>query len=112
GRADDVIWYRGVNVYPAAIEQVVRGFRELADEFQVVLRGTVERPELVVRVEWATATVPEGFEGAVASKLREALGVGVRVELVEPGGLPRTEYKARRVMDLREGREHAGSSPR
>ncbi|MDR5709866.1 MAG: AMP-binding protein, partial [Armatimonadota bacterium] len=112
GRADDVIWYRGVNVYPAAVEQVVRGFRELADEFQVVLRGTVERPELVVRVERAMAAVPEGFENAVASKLREALGVGVRVELVEPGGLPRTEYKARRVVDLREGREHAGSNPR
>ena len=111
GRADEMIWYRGVNVYPAAIEQVVRAFRELSDEFQVVLRGTVERPELVIRVEKVTAAVPDGLEGAVASRLREALGVGVQVELLEPGTLPRTEYKARRVVDLREGREHAGSNP-
>jgi phenylacetate-CoA ligase len=100
-----------VNVYPAAIEQVVRAFRELSDEFQVVLRGTVERPELVIRVEKVTAAVPDGLEGAVASRLREALGVGVQVEMLEPGTLPRTEYKARRVVDLREGREHAGSNP-
>ncbi|MDR7416166.1 MAG: phenylacetate--CoA ligase family protein, partial [Armatimonadota bacterium] len=112
GRADEMIWYRGVNVYPAAVEQVVRGFRELSDEFQVVLRGTVERPELVIRVEKVSPVIPDGFERAVASRLREALGVGAQVELLEPGTLPRTEYKARRVVDLREGREHAGSSPR
>jgi phenylacetate-CoA ligase len=101
GRADETIWYRGVNVYPAAIEQVVRAFRELSDNYRIVLRGTFERPELVVQVEPATDEPPEGLRERLEARLREALGVRAAVEILRPGTLPPAEYKVRRVSDER-----------
>ena len=102
GRADEMIWYRGVNVYPSAVEQAVRSIPELADEFQIVLRGTIERPELVIRVEPRTDNqADERLVTRAEEKLRETLGVRARVELCTPGSLPRTDYKARRVVDER-----------
>ncbi len=104
GRADDMIWYKGVNIYPSAVERVVRGLPELADEFQIVLRGTWERPELVVRVEPLQDKVAyDRLVPLVEEKLRAALGVTTKVELCTPGTLPRSDYKARRVLDQRIG---------
>ncbi|MCS7172736.1 MAG: AMP-binding protein, partial [Armatimonadetes bacterium] len=101
GRADDVIWYRGVNVYPAAIEQVVRGFSVLSDNYRIVVRGTFERPQLLVQVEQAREEDPVKLREQLESRLREALGVRPEVEILSPGSLPTGDYKVRRVQDER-----------
>ena len=102
GRSDDMIPYKGINIYPSAVERVVRSLPELADEFQLVLRGTWERPELAVRIEPLPGRElnPPVLQ-RVAEQLRGALGVTVHVEPCPPGSLPRTDYKARRVVDER-----------
>ncbi len=104
GRVDDMLLVRGTNVYPRAIEAIVREYPAV-DEFQIYLwtRDGI-RDEIAVRCE-----VREGFEdqwNAVAQRLQGDLshnieGLGIKVERAEAGSLPRFELKAKRVLDER-----------
>ena len=97
-----MIKYRGVNIYPAAVEKVVHGIPEITDEFQIVLQGTVPRPELCIRVEPRGNVSPdERLVSTLEERFREVLGVRTRVEFVPPGTIPRSDFKARRVVDER-----------
>ena len=93
GRLDDMLIVRGVNVFPAAIEGIVRRFPAI-DEFQIeVFRaGELEEIRVVVELE----------DAAGASRVQEALraGLGIRLEVatVPLHSLPRYELKARRVV--------------
>jgi phenylacetate-CoA ligase len=89
---------RGVNVYPVGIESVVRRLPEVVEFRSIVARqGSMRSLRLEIEV------APE-FEdsSAVASRvayhLREALGLSVNVQVVEPGTLPRFEMKANRFV--------------
>ena len=97
-RADDMVNVRGVNVYPAAIEAVVRGFREIV-EFRSTVSRSHEMRSLSVEIEPAPGVEgPPALAAAVSKRLREALGLNVPVRAVEPGTLPRFEMKARRFV--------------
>ena len=99
GRTDDVYIVRGVNVYPTAIENLVRRFPEVR-EFAVDLYRRHELDELEIRVELkAEDTAAVG--GAIANEIQHGLGLRVRVEPVPLGTLPRFELKARRFTDHR-----------
>jgi phenylacetate-CoA ligase len=95
GRVDDMLIVRGVNIYPAGIEDVLRGIAGVA-EFRITLRTAGALDEIELAVECADAVVPQ-----VESALRQALGLRVPVQAVAAGSLPRFELKARRVVDLR-----------
>jgi phenylacetate-CoA ligase len=89
---------RGVNVYPAAIESVVRSFAEVVE-----FRSTVSRPgamrSLTLDVE--VSGPPEHGQtiaARVSHQLKEALGLTVPVHLVQAGSLPRFDMKARRFV--------------
>jgi phenylacetate-CoA ligase len=106
GRYDDMLVIKGVNVYPSAIEDALRGISGFGGEFRVIAsrQATVDR--LIVRVEHAAALgADDAISRAgdeVAEHLRRRIGVGAVVELVGPGTLERTEFKARRVIDDRD----------
>ena len=97
-RADDMINIRGVNVYPAGIEAVIRGFEDVA-EFRSIVTRVHGMRSLRVELE---VTPGRGDEEVVAHRvaagLREALGMTVAVHVVPAGTLPRFEMKARRFM--------------
>jgi phenylacetate-CoA ligase len=104
GRVDDMKLVRGTNVYPRAVEAIVREYREI-DEFQIHLY-TVEgiRDEIEVLVE-----IPDRSANAdrIKSELSAALaeaheGLRFEVRQAEDGSLPRFELKAKRVLDDRE----------
>jgi phenylacetate-CoA ligase len=97
-RADDMINIRGVNVYPASIESVVRGFAEVV-EFQSTVSRHGAMRALHLDIELA-ATVADGAGVAarVSHHLREALGLTVPVRVAATGSLPRFEMKARRFV--------------
>jgi phenylacetate-CoA ligase len=95
GRVDDMLIVRGVNIYPAGIEDVLRGIAGVA-EFRITLRTAGALDEIALEVECADAVAPQ-----VESALRQALGLRVPVQAVAAGALPRFELKARRVVDLR-----------
>jgi len=98
GRADDMINVRGVNVYPAAIEAVIRRFDEVAEFRTVVSRGGAMRA-IRVEVDLVSDIVDrEARAAAIASALREVLGLTVHVDVVGTGSLPRFEMKASRFI--------------
>ena len=93
GRLDDMLIVRGVNVFPSAIEGIVRRFPAV-DEFQIeVFRdGELDEVRVLLEVEDASATV------AVREAFRADLGIRLEVAAVPPRTLPRFELKARRVV--------------
>ena len=94
GRADDLMIVRGVNVYPSAIEAIVRELGGM--EFRMVRTRVEAMEELTVEVEGDAA-----FAEDLAERLRERLGLRLPTRAVAPGSLPRFELKARRVVDQR-----------
>jgi phenylacetate-CoA ligase len=101
GRTDDMLIVRGVNVFPSAIREVVSGFAP-AVSGHILVRpstpGVKQDPPLPVTVELARdAGGDDGLATAIRERLREALVVQTRVELVPWGSLGRSEYKSKLV---------------
>ena len=97
-RTDDMVNIRGVNVYPSAIESIVRRFSEVV-EFRSTVSQAGAMRSLSLEIELAQA-VPDGraMVTKVSRDLREALGMTVPVQIAAPGTLPRFEMKARRFV--------------
>ncbi len=111
GRIDDMLIIRGANIYPSAIEDTLRTIDGFGSEFQVIISREKTMDELVIRAEYShefarRATVTPGIleklHERMATRLKSILGVGPVVSLEPPGTLPRTEFKARRVIDNRQ----------
>lgn len=115
GRLDDMLVVRGANIFPSAIETALRTLDELGPEFQIRVRRPGALDEITVHTELAhhtsaalTSLPPEAAEAErlalverAESALRLAVNIKVPVELLEPGTLPETTFKARRVVDER-----------
>ena len=97
-RADDMVNIRGVNVYPTAIESIVRGFSEIV-EFRstVAYSGAMRTLSMEIEVDPSVAD-PSDIPAKLSLQLREAIGLTVPVRIIEPGSLPRFEMKARRFV--------------
>lgn len=108
GRIDDMFQIRGENIYPSAIEDVLGALAGYGGEHRVVITRTGAMDELLVRVEVDAATHGAGdqalaqFGRTTADRLGRALGVRANVEVCVPGTFPRTDFKARRVIDDRD----------
>ena len=96
-RADDMVNVRGVNVYPTAIESVLRTFDDVI-EYRSMVRSTASLRSLSVEIEVAASASAPSTAARVAAELREALGLAVPVTTVETGTLPRFDMKARRFV--------------
>jgi phenylacetate-CoA ligase len=97
GRLDDMLIIRGVNVFPSAIEGIVRRFAAI-DEFQIEVFRDGELDEARVLIEVAAAAGARPLRDAVQEALRASLGLRLEVACVAPSTLPRWELKARRVV--------------
>ena len=101
GRTDDMLIVRGVNVFPAAIREVVTGLAPRVSG-QILVRpqapGVKQRPPLPVSVELARgADADSALADAIRDRLRSVLVVDTRVELVPWGSLQRSDYKSKLV---------------
>ena len=98
GRTDDMLIVRGVNVFPSAIREVVSAFLPRVSGNILVtpaVPGARQDPPLPVAVELAAgADGDPGLAGAIAERVRAALVVQARIELVPWGSLQRSEYKS------------------
>jgi phenylacetate-CoA ligase len=100
GRVDDMVVIRGVNVFPSAIENVLREFPEI-EEFRVEVYDNETTRELKLSLEPASNSItPQGLGDKVVQRVRECIGVRPRVEVVAPGTLPRFELKAKRFFKV------------
>jgi phenylacetate-CoA ligase len=95
GRTDDMLIIRGVNIFPSAVEQIVRSFPEVL-EFRMIVRKVDEMDQLGVEVEDKLES-----PGRIAEELQLRLGLKVDVHLVSLGTLPRFEGKGMRMVDER-----------
>jgi phenylacetate-CoA ligase len=100
GRIDDMLIIRGNNVFPSAVEDIIRGFDEIA-EFRIQVDEQGPMLDLYVLVEATPEAEPSELPSRVAAAIRDRLHFTARVGLVEPGTLPRFEMKAQRVQRLR-----------
>ncbi len=110
GRVDDMKIVRGTNVYPRAIEAIVREFPEVV-EFQSVITHEGTRDEITLRVE-CKPDWPVGEWDTLSDALHRRLalaheGLNFRIERAGEGELPRFELKAKRTVDQRETLTHA-----
>ena len=97
-RIDDMVCISGVNVYPAAIEAVLRAIDEVV-EYRATIASDGALRALSLDVELSpAASDPEAACDRIGARLRQALGLTVPVTAVEPGTLPRFEMKARRCV--------------
>ncbi|MAS95206.1 MAG: phenylacetate--CoA ligase [Verrucomicrobiales bacterium] len=94
GRVDEMVVIRGVNVYPTAVEKIIRGFPEV-EEFQVIQTTRQSMAELEIGVEAGPSASPDLAE-RVAKELADAFTLRIPVRLVERGSLPRFEFKSKR----------------
>ena len=105
GRVDDMKIIRGTNVYPRAIEAIVREFT-VVDEFQTVITREGVRDEITLRIELKADAGDEPWEGladALHRRLSQAHeGLNFRIERAGAGELPRFELKAKRTIDKRD----------
>jgi phenylacetate-CoA ligase len=102
GRADDLINLRGIKMFPAEIEEVVRAIPETGDEFEIVLATSRDGLDVMsVRIEHPDHAAPEALRRRLQEDIRARCEVRVDTEILAPGTLPKTEFKAKRVKDLR-----------
>jgi len=103
GRSDDMLIIKGVNLFPTAVEDIVRAFPGLTSEYVLVIDDSLKDPKtgfltgVKLRVEPASDAGPELAE-RLGKRLREKLQVRFQVEVVPAGTLPRTVHKAKRVV--------------
>jgi phenylacetate-CoA ligase len=102
GRADDMLIVRGVNLFPTAVEDIVRAFPGTTTEYALVIDAHKMNAQgyldgVTLRVE-STDDAPPDLADALAARLRERLQVRFEIEVLPAGTLPRTVHKAKRVL--------------
>ena len=108
GRTDDMLIIRGVNVFPSQIENALLEIGETEPHYMLVVDRQQQLDELEVWVEVSEELFSdevrkmEHLENRIRQKIESTLGIGVRVKLVEPKTIPRSEGKAKRVVDRRD----------
>jgi len=103
GRADDMFVVRGENVNPSAIEDAIRGIPGCGDEFRIVITREKTMDELVLQVEHTPEVSPQQVP-EIQRKLEIELktrGLRTIIQMMTPGSLERTQFKARRIIDKR-----------
>ena len=109
GRSDDMLIIRGVNVFPSQVEEVLLsiGGGEITPNYFITVDRVDNNDTFDLDVEMSEAFFSDdvksiaAVEKQIAEKLRSALGLGVKVHLVNPKTIARSEGKAKRVLDKR-----------
>jgi len=97
GRTDDMVVVRGVNIFPSAVENLMRRHPEV-DEFRVTITRSGEMAEVVIEIECRDGTDGRDVGRAVLTTVESSLGLRPEVTTVPRGTLPRFELKARRFF--------------
>jgi phenylacetate-CoA ligase len=105
GRSDDMIIFRGVNVYPGQVAAVLQEFPALGSEYHILLTREHGRDSMVLQTERAKTSASRDADAnlaqSVARKLQSQVLISATVEIAEYGSLPRSFGKSRRVTDNR-----------
>ncbi|MBI3666560.1 MAG: AMP-binding protein [Acidobacteria bacterium] len=101
GRADDMLIVRGVNLYPSAVDHVIRSLPEIV-EYEVEIRRVNGSDDLRIRIETVEEQHFERTRRLLLEAFQAQFNLRVQVEKAAPGSLPRYELKARRYRRISE----------
>ena len=107
GRTDDMLVIRGVNVFPSQIESVLVGADGVAPHYMLVVDRVNSSDTLEVQVELTedmfgdTVSHIENVRKYITDQIKSVVGIASKVKLVAPKSIPRSEGKAKRVIDKR-----------
>ena len=104
GRSDDMLIIRGVNVFPTQIEEQILSIPELSPHYFIELRKEGHLDAIEVNVELSARAKPEradDAEQALRHRIKSYIGVSASIRVHPNGGIPRSEGKAKRVVDNR-----------
>ncbi len=108
GRTDDMLIIRGVNVFPSQVESVLLEFGETEPHYLLVVDRKGDLDDLEIWVELSEKMFSdevkrlETLESRIRHKILSVLNINVKIKFVEPQAIPRSEGKAKRVMDRRD----------
>ena len=108
GRTDDMLIIRGVNVFPSQVESVLLEFGEAAPHYLLVVdrKSNLDRLEIWMEVSGRFFSDQvrhlEELESRLRERIESVLGISAAIRLVEPNTIPRSEGKAKRIVDRRE----------
>lgn len=106
-RSDDMLIIHGVNVFPSQIEACLMKVPEVAPHYQIVLSSTSTMDLFEIQVEVASVSLANDIDASesirkrVALAIKEIVGLSPKIYIVEPGALPRSQGKIKRVIDNR-----------
>ncbi len=109
GRTDDMLIIRGVNVFPSQIEDVMKTFDEMSSWYEIELtrKGSLDLVTLKAEVnpdfDFDQMSNIQRLQKEIKAAMKSALSIGLEIKIVEPKSIPRSEGKAKRIVDLREG---------
>jgi phenylacetate-CoA ligase len=107
GRTDDMLIIRGINVFPSQVESVLMNILEVGDHWEIIVDRKGPLDMMTVRVELTDTGFSDKIgdlmklKKKVSKELRGVLNIAAEVDLVEPGTIPRSMGKAKRVTDNR-----------
>lgn len=108
GRTDDMIVVRGINVFPSQVESVLMRLPEVGDHYQIIVDRKGALDVMTVEVEVTEQVFSDKIADLmtlskrVSKELKNVLNITAEVDLVEPGSIPRSMGKAKRVIDKRQ----------
>ena len=107
GRTDDMLIIRGVNVFPSQVETAILGFEGIAPRYMLIVDRKNNLDTLEVQVEVLPELIIdevrklEDLQRRVGKAIEQTIGLSVKLRIMEPGSIERSEGKSRRVVDNR-----------
>ncbi|MBU5448991.1 phenylacetate--CoA ligase family protein [Acetivibrio sp. MSJd-27] len=107
GRSDDMLIIKGVNVFPSQIESAITGTSGISPHYQLIVTKEGYFDALEVVLELVDGSLLNNYKELVAlersikHKIRTVVGIDVKIKLVNPNTIERSQGKAKRVVDLR-----------
>ncbi|MFA6809328.1 MAG: AMP-binding protein, partial [Eubacteriales bacterium] len=109
-RVDDMLIIRGVNVFPSQVEEAILSVSGVEPHYLIIVdkAGTLDTLEILVEINMASLGDEirelEQLQEKIKNRVEDTLGISVKIRLVEPKSIPRSEGKAKRVIDKRKDR--------
>ena len=107
GRTDDMLVISGVNVFPGQIESVLVGLDGVSPHYMLIVNRVKSQDKLEVQVELTeemfsdTVAEIEKLRDGIKDRIKSVVGISAKIQLVPPKSIPRSEGKAKRVIDKR-----------
>ena len=101
GRTDDMVKVKGVNIFPAQVDELLKTISGASSEYQLEIENYNGRDVVSLRVESEPGIEKEQLERLIAADFKKKIGVQANVEVIVLGNLPRSEKKTNRIIDNR-----------